>query len=986
MVFISKKLLLPIVFILGFCYQSHATHVVSQNLQWEWMSKDSLRITRTQVIDCKSYDNIGTLYLNLNIVGNGLNKDISLKTQSASGLLPISYTCSSICNGCTSGCNSSYGFKKRVSVHYLYVEPYRKLNMCDVDIYTIFSDRQKGLTNGMSAEQLTVYFNINLCDTAYNSGKWSTNPINPYVCLGQEAQIDCSLLDIPDGLTAKYRLAEPINGINTNNTIIKGQYTSPFNYLKPLTFRGFPFNTKSLPLGFHLDSLTGILKFTGVKAENTVVAMVVELYDNDSNKLVSVNQREFQLYLTKCTTPTPPTISGVNCSDTEDKNFEYIACAGQNNCFDLCIDYHSNRDTLLLNRIGDTTFGAIQLVKNKGIIDSVKFCYNPSKTDTGKVKNLLLNLNNNECPIAASYSQLYKIKVVPFSTVDLKLGITKIDSCGNYIFTAKNKDKSPIHKITWFINDSLEIGEDTLVNYKFASNGKYLITAFHDGCTQQYFDTIITVSNLKSISMNQFVDTLLCANQDYTLKINANGGFGAFSYNWNIPKELTISQGNNKSQEIALSFPRTIDEKEYTYSYTAIDTFGCSLTKTTTINVKDFEEIDMQKDLKFCLKRDTVFALNLNNKLSGWFGEGIENDSFKSKLAPHKKITINYLDQTGRRCVVDTAIIENYNSPKLTLIDDFSICKGAQDTLLSAIPAGGIWKGASTYSNGLFKPFLANIGQHSISYEYTDSNACSSTAKVLIDVVNYKPTLSLEATDTSCLNGDFIQLKANPKGGKWTAKNFSSNKSDTSVNPIDFTAGIQYFKYSYTDSNSCENSDSVAVYLQAFPQVDFIVDSIVAQKAALNIENKTIEINNTNYTWIISKPSDKIANGFEPKIVMDSLGYHDITLIATDAITGCSDTLVSKKGVHVVLKTGLFVQNFEGLKVYPNPFKQELHFNNDGQTKLHYKIISQNGKVVYNQKSSSASFTINLAHLPKGVYILQISGSGITESQQIIKE
>ena len=119
---------------------------------------------------------------------------------------------------------------------------------------------------------------------------------------------------------------------------------------------------------------------------------------------------------------------------------------------------------------------------------------------------------------------------------------------------------------------------------------------------------------------------------------------------------------------------------------------------------------------------------------------------------------------------------------------------------------------------------------------------------------------------------------------------------------------------------------------------------------------------------------------------MDSLGKHSITLIAQDVKTGCSDTLASNDSINVILNTGLNFGQINGLKVYPNPFSQELNFSNATGALLQYQIIGQDGKIIFEQNSAQAKTIINLSHLSKGVYTLKITSNQGVEIQQLVKE
>jgi len=380
--------------------------------------------------------------------------------------------------------------------------------------------------------------------------------------------------------------------------------------------------------------------------------------------------------------------------------------------------------------------------------------------------------------------------------------------------------------------------------------------------------------------------------------------------------------------------------------------------------------------------------LNVFNGETGWIGKGVINDTFFSNLAPRQTITLLYLNKKNNTCIIDTSIIGNYAPPTIKLGQTFTICKTANDTLLSAWPTNGKWTGNGINTNGNFSPKMANLGKNYLSYYGTDSNGCSNTDTLTISVKDYKPALSVTDSVKACVNGNLVEMEALPKGGKWTAPGFTSNNNKISVNPKNFGAGRYSFIYNYVDENKCANADTALAIIYDLPKPAFTVDSVVKQGDTLKITNLSTVVYTakTIYTWIISAPTNKTANGFEPSIIMDSLGLHSITLIATDNKTTCTDTLFVANSVEVVLKTAIQLGKIAGLSVYPNPFSQELNFSNSTGQTLHYQLYTQEGKLVYNKISQDKTINLNLNHLAKGVYTLKVSGNGLLETQQIIKK
>ncbi|MFY0674423.1 MAG: T9SS type A sorting domain-containing protein [Bacteroidia bacterium] len=973
--------LLALAFV-GISLSSKATHYHGADMQWEQYDKDSLKFVVTFYRDCGGFTNYTMKFWG---VTNTLGKLYPHRAVSVQEITPL---CKSTCSDCSgSGCSFKYGFEK-VSLTYYVPLDYWKNGNADTVTFMCFQNggRVSNGTNYSNTPGIYVYVELDISSkTLAPSPNWLEQP-NMLTCNGSDIKKNLSGLISNSGYKTTYHLMTPkvqVPLFYPNSSEL--QYTGRFDYDKPLTFFGFPNNNLALPKGFHLDTATGVLQFRPIRNEIASIAVLVKIWD-DKNNLVATTIRDFQAIVIKCANNDPPVVSGKACRTPSLDNLELLACAGEKLCFDLCIEDQNKKDTLTLERVGDTTFGTFTPYSSKSRLDSAKFCFTPNASDTGKTLNLTLKASDNVCPLPASYIETYRITVLPYDSVDLDIDVRRVDSCGTFEFIATENNNKPIYDIEWFLNDSIYLGYGEKVEDTITTNGDYTISAVHNGCEKQVFKKQFKVKGINPIRLRSIADTNLCHIQNFDIGMKAYGGKGHLIYKWILSNDISFNQGNADSQQVQLGLSPISRSTNYTIAYRVSDSVGCKVRKEFNLTVKAVTQSDIQSDLRFCLSTDTVIALNLNNDQSGWQGTGVVSDTFYSKDAQLGANTLVYLDQLGTTCLLDSAVIISNKNPKITFGRTFSICKEGNDTLLIASPAKGKWSGQGIDSVGNFSPANAVKGNNNLTYSVTDTNGCSSTENYQIEVLDYKPALSVTDTAETCLNGADIEMQASPSGGQWNGPGLSSSSDKITLEPKQFGEGTFEIIYSLRDSNQCSNADTAIAIINGLPKPDFDVDSIVFQNDTLELSNQTTEINNTNYTWIITGPQNKSETGFEPQIIMDSLGMHGITLIATDAKTGCTDTLASSDSVKVVLNTGLQLGQIEGLKVYPNPYSQELNFTNTTGQNLQYQIISQDGKVVFEQNSNQATTNINLSHLAKGVYTLKITGDGIVEVQQVVKE
>ncbi len=973
MAVLLRKLVLLTLFLLQLGFVK-AEHYSGGEITWDVINQDTIAVTTSFYSDCNSTNSVDLFFY---VSDGNVREQFIPRPGDPFSTYDVTPVCKKGCGACDVGCSFKYGVRKHTFTKVIDIKHWRNKNAKKLTFWITRIYRSAGITTIGTDEEITIKATLKVTNDIASISAFENEGVI-MDCLNSDVKFNLGQKDATTNIT--YHLTSPLS-LDTSTLL---SYNSPYKFNRPVRFQGWPNEKAALPSGFHLDSTNGLLQFRAKRIEQSVAAIEVRIWKN--GKMVATTIRDFSIIIIKCANNNPPAISGTNCRTPDLENFDFIACGGQSNCFSICINDVDTTDSISLKRVGDTTFGSFNFYSSGNAIDSAKFCYTPAKADTGKEFQLMLNVNDNVCPIPSKSSYVYKVKVLPFYNVKFKLNATKKDSCGNYNFSVKEINNNPINDLRWYLNDTLEFGQGINAKYLFWQNGSYKITAFYKGCTQQYFDTTIKVSNLKPISINKYADTLLCSSQELEMEMQAKGGHGTLDLQWNIPSNINVLGGSKKTNNIKLGFNKIANDQSLTFSYVATDSFGCKAEHLVNALVKDYELRALENNHSFCLNGDTILPLTLFNNQTGWTGQGVKNDTFFSHLAPKQKLTLVYVNKESVRCIIDSAQVGNFEPPTLNLGKTFTICKEADDTLLSATPAKGKWTGLFIDSMGNFSPNQTNIGANYLSYFATDSNGCSNTDSLLVNIVDYKPILAVTDTAQGCINGQNLEIKAQPSGGQWSAQGFSSNKNEISINPRLFGEGTYELVYSFKDSNQCSNADTAIAIIHDLPKPDFSVDSVVFQKDTLKLENKSTEINNTVYTWIISGNQNTTETGFEPQIIMDSLGMHGITLIATDALTGCSDTLSSNDSINVILNTGLNFGQINGLKVYPNPFSQTLNFSNATGEMLHFQIISQDGKTVFEQINKKPSYSIDLSHLAKGIYTLKITSNQGVEVQQLVKE
>jgi hypothetical protein len=85
-----------------------------------------------------------------------------------------------------------------------------------------------------------------------------------------------------------------------------------------------------------------------------------------------------------------------------------------------------------------------------------------------------------------------------------------------------------------------------------------------------------------------------------------------------------------------------------------------------------------------------------------------------------------------------------------------------------------------------------------------------------------------------------------------------------------------------------------------------------------------------------------------------------------------------------VLPVGVGENNIGSIGIYPNPFRDRISIRNVNQPASRIEITDELGKIIYN--SSQVPGTIDLSFLPKGIYLVRISGDDEIITRKLMKE
>lgn len=181
------------------------------------------------------------------------------------------------------------------------------------------------------------------------------------------------------------------------------------------------------------------------------------------------------------------------------------------------------------------------------------------------------------------------------------------------------------------------------------------------------------------------------------------------------------------------------------------------------------------------------------------------------------------------------------------------------------------------------------------------------------------------------------------------------------------TTGYADIKFSFAAMNELTNATGIAVdYSVNAGAPVWITTGLASPTLALTDVFQLLEVDFSSITT-----ADNNANF---KIRLRFVGSGDMTVSAGNRVT------FNNIAVHGTAVLGVKTNTVSQFAVYPNPFSDIINIK--GIETADYKIFSIDGKLI---KNGTAHAQINLSDLSKGMYLLQLSANGTTETKKIIK-
>lgn len=322
----------------------------------------------------------------------------------------------------------------------------------------------------------------------------------------------------------------------------------------------------------------------------------------------------------------------------------------------------------------------------------------------------------------------------------------------------------------WLLNGSPLI---TNVNSLYASQqGNYVVIVTDSiGCTST--DSVLVTISIPSVTIGP--DVILC-NSDSVL-ITAAAGFS--SYQW-LVNGITLPSNTNTSYV----------SQSGNYILIVADSIGC--TTSDTLNADS-------SSITLSLINDTSFCTGNSLLING--GSGFASYQWQLNNTTISSADTIIVNQTGNYfltvsnadgCTATDNVDVIVNPlPVIQTINNTTVCIGNSVTLLTTGAANYVWTPATYLSSAIVaSPVSSPLTPISYSVTGTDSNGCTATAQVSIQVGDSPEALFDYTTQFNCNGLEFHTANNSTNAVQYTWL-FGDGTTSNAASPVHYYSSLQ---------------------------------------------------------------------------------------------------------------------------------------------------------------------------------------------------
>lgn len=353
-----------------------------------------------------------------------------------------------------------------------------------------------------------------------------------------------------------------------------------------------------------------------------------------------------------------------------------------------------------------------------------------------------------------------------------------------------------------------------------------------------------------------------------TATVNVSGGTPPYTYLW----DDSFSQTTQTATALCAG----------TYNVTVTDNLG--ETETFQVTVTDFTPaVSVDLPAEICINAAPVSittspAASTPGQTGTLSGNGVSGTNFNPATAGigNHSVTYFFEDQFGCSNTATDIILVN-PLPVVSITNNESpYCVKTPTANLVLSPPGGQFTGPGVFNNQ-FIPSQAGIGTFTLTYVFQDTNGCSNSTNVTVEVIQSEPAVLTIPSDL-CVDSDTVTMAASPGGGTFTIDGVPSSNLFIASNQ---GAGAFTIGYSVMNANNCPSAAVGIITVHDLPDLQISLDPAYCFESGFHAVNPA--------------PSGGILSGdhvFGNGINLDGVapGTYDVSYTYTDQF-GCSSQL-----------------------------------------------------------------------------------------------
>lgn len=422
----------------------------------------------------------------------------------------------------------------------------------------------------------------------------------------------------------------------------------------------------------------------------------------------------------------------------------------------------------------------------------------------------------------------------------------------------------------------------------------------------------------------------------------------SFFYNMeNIDAGLSSSAGSLSGSSLAIGIN--------TISWTAMDINGNSSTVSFEVEVLEGDITVAASDSEICNGESSQLTVSGATSYFWTPSESLSSGTGATVIATPTQTTTYMVTGTGiiAGCSVSKEITVTVNPMPVVSLGAYSpVCINATPFSLSGgLPLGGVYSGNGV-SSGSFNPSVAGLGNHVVTYTYTDSNGCSNSVTTNIQVNGPIADAGLDKTVYIGYAQEKCVILSGSASGGLAPYTYLWNTGATTAKINVCPTVTTNYTLRVTDARGC-----------------FKTDDVVVTAIDISCGKNSVYVCHNNVTTCVKTNDVKmhLAHG-------DYLGT-------------CNNAVSFAKKINTSI-----IENNDMFTLYPNPttgsFTVEVCKNNVVRgAKL--QVVNALGQIIYSKKAfkieGCIKEIIELNHaLPEGTYFINLIIGENVETKKLI--